>query len=129
MGPRYRRISRLIKIRITLYLSCLHPDVYTYSDTTIGGSARKQSYEPLLLENEREAVSELLHHLESKSGKRNFDKISGLYQVTFHLYQTERPPISSLDLPSLPLPPSHSATMLTSNDLPLWLSRKSRKRK
>jgi hypothetical protein len=33
-----------------------------------GGSARKQSYEPLLLENEREAVSELLHHLESESG-------------------------------------------------------------
>jgi vacuolar protein 8 len=32
-----------------------------------GGSARKQSYEPLLLENEREAVSELLHHLESES--------------------------------------------------------------
>lgn len=31
-----------------------------------GGSARKQSYEPLLLENEREAVSELLHHLESE---------------------------------------------------------------
>jgi hypothetical protein len=34
---------------------------------TSGGSARKQSYEPLLLENEREAVSELLHHLESES--------------------------------------------------------------
>lgn len=31
-----------------------------------GGPASKQSYEPLLLENEREAVSELLHHLESK---------------------------------------------------------------
>ena len=43
------------------------PDILYQSVHIAGGSARKQSYEPLLLENEREAVSELLHHLESES--------------------------------------------------------------
>lgn len=55
------------------YFSEQHADipVFVFFESVVarisGGSARKQSYEPLLLENEREAVSELLHHLESES--------------------------------------------------------------
>lgn len=45
------------------------------------GSARKQSYEPLLLENEREAVSELLHHLENRT-TTNFFTGSPLASLT-----------------------------------------------
>lgn len=35
--------------------------------TDVGGGRRKNSYEPLLLENEREAVADLLQYLESES--------------------------------------------------------------
>jgi hypothetical protein len=34
--------------------------------TPLGGPRRKNNYEPLLLENEREAVADLLQYLESK---------------------------------------------------------------
>jgi vacuolar protein 8 len=36
-------------------------------DDAKGGQRRKNSYEPLLLENEREAVADLLQYLESAS--------------------------------------------------------------
>lgn len=37
------------------------------SQLTSGGTRRKNPYEPLLLENEREAVADLLQYLESES--------------------------------------------------------------
>lgn len=48
--------------------------------TGLGGGRRKNSYEPLLLENEREAVADLLQYLESES-----DPLHSIIIIVLHL--------------------------------------------
>lgn len=81
-------------------------------------SRKSQSYEPLLLENEREAVADLLQYLESACF------ICASHHTVLNDYgrlQTEQRPISSLVLHFPRSPHSHFPTTSIFNGARHWL--------
>lgn len=86
---------------------------------------RSQSYEPLLLENEREAVADLLQYLESMC----FFQSHRSDLASDPSSQTEQPQISFLAPHCLLLPHFHFPTMSIFNGAQPWLLQRLQKKK